>query len=390
VGSGTSLLVKPLDAIVEADLQSLIDNKVAEAKSIEYKSLLPGPTDAEKREFLSDVSSFANTIGGDIFYGILESSGVPTELRGMQVEDSDALKLRLEDIMRHGIQPRIAGIALHVVPLQSSAKVVIIRIPRSWAAPHMVSFQNYSRFFGRNSAGKYQLDVTEIRAAFLLSENASERIRGFRADRLVRIRSGDTPVPLKEGAKIVFHMIPLGALERPTSLSVASLKAVDLQPMAVSSWSYRLNFDGALGYSHQSYLQVFRNGVLESVEGLLLDDGKIPCIAYEKELLDVLSQYFSIGKRIGVDPPSLVMLSLLGVRGYTMATGQPFSGEDRHQIDRQDLLAPPAIIEDYQCDPPEVMRPAFDSIWNACGYPRSLNYDKSGKWVGIDRVSSTS
>jgi hypothetical protein len=386
-----SLFVKPLDAITEADLQSLIDNKVAEAKSIEYKSLLPGSADADKKEFLSDVSSFANTVGGDIFYGIVESSGVPTELRGVQVEDSDALKLRLEDIMRQGIQPRIAGIALHVVSLQSSTKVVIIRIPRSWATPHVVSFQNYSRFFGRNSAGKYQLDVTEIRTAFLLSENASERMREFRADRLIRIRLGDIPVPLKEGAKIVFHMVPLGSLERLPSLNVASLEGIDLEPMYVSGWSHRLNFDGALGYSDHSYLQVFRNGVLESVEGLLLSDGEkgIPCIAYEKELLDALSRFFSIEKKIGVDPPILLMLSLLGVKGYRMATGQPFSWEDQHQIDRNDLLAPAAIVESYERDPPEVMRPAFDSIWNACGYARSLNYSNSGKWVGIDRVGST-
>jgi hypothetical protein len=69
-GSHTSFLSKPLDAIAESDIQSLVDNKVAEAKIIEYKSVLPGASDGDKREFLSDVSSFANTIGGHLIYGV--------------------------------------------------------------------------------------------------------------------------------------------------------------------------------------------------------------------------------------------------------------------------------------------------------------------------------
>jgi len=30
----------------------------------------------------------------------------------------------------------------------------------------------------------------------------------------------------------------------------------------------------------------------------------------------------------------------------------------------------------------EGLKTAFDSIWNACGLPRSLNYDANGNWVG--------
>lgn len=314
---------------------------------------------------------------------------MPTQLLGMEIGDPDALKLRLEDLIRQGIQPRISSIAVHVIPLHLSTKAVIIRIPRSWGAPHMVTFQNYSRFYGRNSAGKYQLDVTELRAAFLLSEDASERVRGFRTDRLIRIRSGETPVRLKEGAKIVLHMVPLGVLETATNLNVASLSAVELKPMYCSGWDNRQNFDGALGYSSHSYLQVFRNGAIEAVEGLLLLDGKIPCIAYEQELLETVKQCLLIEKKIGVELPILIMLSLLGVRGFTMITGQLSSWEN-YPIDREDLLAPVEMIETYQCDRSEVMRPVFDSIWNACGYPQSLNYDKNGKWVGIDVANRTS
>ncbi len=55
--------------------------------------------------------------------------------------------------------------------------MLVIRIPRSYGAPHMVTFQNTSRFYTRNSAGKHQLDVSEIRSAFALSETARSALR---------------------------------------------------------------------------------------------------------------------------------------------------------------------------------------------------------------------
>ena len=34
------------------------------------------------------------------------------------------------------------------------------------------------------------------------------------------------------------------------------------------------------------------------------------------------------------------------------------------------ISSPAAMIQTYECNPPEVMRPVFDAIWNACGYSR--------------------
>jgi|SRR5215216_115598 len=55
-----------IDSITEKDLRSLVDNEVAELRVIEYKRELPGTTDSHRKEFLSDVCSFANANGGDL------------------------------------------------------------------------------------------------------------------------------------------------------------------------------------------------------------------------------------------------------------------------------------------------------------------------------------
>ena len=84
------LFNKPLAEIEESDLQVLIDDQVAERKTIEYKQALPGGTDTDKKEFLADVSSFANAAGGNLLFGIEEQAGTPKTLTGIQLVDVDA------------------------------------------------------------------------------------------------------------------------------------------------------------------------------------------------------------------------------------------------------------------------------------------------------------
>jgi hypothetical protein len=54
------MIDKPVAQIGIEDLQRLVANKVSEPRSLEYKQALPGGTDSEKKEFLGDVSAFAN------------------------------------------------------------------------------------------------------------------------------------------------------------------------------------------------------------------------------------------------------------------------------------------------------------------------------------------
>lgn len=81
------MIPKLLNDIVEDDLLALISNGVAEGRTIDYKRELPGSSDSAKKEFLADASSFANTIGGDLVFGMDEDQGLPTRLSGLQVAD---------------------------------------------------------------------------------------------------------------------------------------------------------------------------------------------------------------------------------------------------------------------------------------------------------------
>jgi len=387
-----------LESIEENTLQDLIDNQVPESKTIDYKAALPGNSDSDKREFLADVSSFANASGGHLIFGIRASSGIPLEFCGVQNINADSEILRIESIIRDGIEPRIPGVSIRAVPLQNQRWAVVIRIPRSWSSPHMVTLKlkDHERFFSRYSRGKYPLDVSELRAAFLLSETTSERIRNFRIERLSKIIAEETPVKLDGVPKIALHIIPISAFDSATRFDLSSIarNPSHLQPINTHvSWNHRYNFDGFLTYaqfpkstSAHSYVQIFRNGSIEAVEAFMLSSEKgersIPA-GYERELLNAISKYLSIQKQVGVETPLIIMLSLVGISGYTLAVNRSrFLFADVHPIDRNTLLVPEILLESFDSDLAEVMKPAFDSVWNAAGWPRSMNYNETGQWVG--------
>lgn len=182
---------KPLDSIVEGDLQRLITTKLAEQRTLDHKRELPGSLDQVKVELRADASSFANASGGYLIFGMGARKGIPVDLCGVEADDPDGEILRMESTIKDGVRPRVQGIVSHALTLASGRKVIIIYIPRSWSAPHMtMNTKNWGRFYSRNSAGKYELDIGEIHSSFLRSDTITELIRTFRAEPLAKIVAG--------------------------------------------------------------------------------------------------------------------------------------------------------------------------------------------------------
>ena len=176
------ILSKPLGQISKEDLESVVAAQVPEGQQIEYKQALPGNADGEKKEFLADVSSFANSAGGHLVYGVLEkrdasgkTTGLPEGINGLAGVNAGAEILRLENVIRDGIEPRLPAARLRQVDGFAAGPVIVIEVPRSWASPHVVKFANHGRFYARNAAGKFQLDVQELRAALAHAPDGAGR-----------------------------------------------------------------------------------------------------------------------------------------------------------------------------------------------------------------------
>jgi hypothetical protein len=386
------MIPKPLSDISEADLQHLKEAGVEEGKTIEYKRELPGTRDEDKREFLADVSSFANTDGGDILYGADEDRGVITSLMGVSSPDFDIEKSRLESLIRDGIAPRINATLQFVNG--SFGRLLVVRVEKSWIGPHRVIFRGHDKFYARTSAGKFALDVGQLRSAFLQSGALSEWITGFRADRIIDISAGRTPVSVEDGAKAVLHIIPLGAFSGELEYDV---RLIHKEPFPHSPWgsstlNSQMTFDGVVVYTPTSDRQVssfshfFRNGILEAVTASALvtkhPSGKlvIPHVAFEGTLLNYLPRCFQSLHGLGVHPPVSVSLTLLGMRGLEMATNAFGFSPRANPIREETLVLPGRIVDTFSTPASLILKPMLDRIWNACGLLETPNIDESGAW----------
>jgi hypothetical protein len=401
------MIQKNFDDITKSDIDFLLVNKIVEVKTLEYKEKLPDSQDSDKKEFLADISSFANASGGDVIYGIREArnedgkkTGEPEEIVPLESITADEAKLQIENLIRAGIEPRIT---VHVKAIEgygtdSKGFIILVRIPQSFASPHMVTFKNTSRFYSRNSAGKYQLDVQEIRNNFLATDSQAERVRSFLQNRLAKVMADETPLPLSSEHRLVLHILPLYSFlnNQRLELSLHENLISDFRPIGAGNWSHRYSLDGFITFDREpkskilndGYCLVFFNGVIESVYADILsvrggqkpkkgETAFISSISYEKYLVEAIRRYFKGYKTLGIEAPVIISMSLVGCKGAYLWTD---IGLDSQPIDRDVAILPDVQVGSLDEEVPTIMRPIFDAVWNACGLPRSYNYTEDGIW----------
>jgi hypothetical protein len=223
-------------------------------------------------------------------------------------------------------------------------------------------------------------------------------LRRFRYERLSAVQAGETPMGPGAWPKIVLHLIPVQSFKPGSMFDLSHVEGIlaRLRPLQAPGWNYRHNFEGFATFTtdHQegntlTYVQVFRSGALEAADRFMLDysgnqeQRYIPGSDFEKTIASSLPPYLAVLSELGIQPPVFLALSLLGVKGYQIGVeGQwPFSRSPRH-IERQDLVLPEIAIDDFTADPFKLLKPVFDIVWNAAGWPGSVSYTPDGEWRG--------
>ena len=132
----------------------------------------------------------------------------------------------------------------------------------------------------------------------------------------------------------------------------------------------------------RSYTQVLRNGAVEAAATRLADRGEqiIPSTALEEQVIVAVQRYMALQARLGVDRPTTVMLSLIGVAGYRPGTDQRFY-EEPTPIDRPNLIIPDVTLVDGVTDVANALRSVFDTVCQACGLDGSPHYDRDGRRI---------
>jgi len=261
--------------------------------------------------------------------------------------------------------------------------------------------KNRRAFIIRTSAGKSDLDVNEIRAAFVGAETAVRRLSEFRADRTANILKGNALWPLSSSRVGVIHILPLASFASGYKCEIhkipQEIKPI-LYPMGRRPPTYieKFTFDG---YGNQfswsaergavhAYSHLFRNGAIENVNADFLDqffsttdvEGEAAHAHWlEILIMDCAERMLKIMKLLEISGPYYLLLALLNVKGLrvTRDTQLPFPSDVR-TIDQENLILPEILFENTDVAIESAMRNSFDMIWNACGWPRSFSYDEHG------------
>ena len=386
--------------ITATDVLRLIEMKTGERKTLEYKERLAVGGREERTEFLSDISSFANASGGDILFGVSEerdaagkSTGIPGQIKPLQI-DSEAVECaRIEDMIKDGIQPRIPLVQIKVIQIPETGPIIIIvRIGKSWISPHMVTFSNFSRFFSRNSStGKVQLDVQQIGSAFALQRELGERLRDWKANRIAKATAEEGPIPLR-GAKLLFHFVPAITLlnEKPALPRTfePNTWGQGSSLMSFGKHNQRYNADGFLLTSEihegkESYLQVFREGALEYGDSYAFGSSEKQYIAsarLEEKIARTYDTALLLLKYLQVPSPIFATITLIGVKGRTMVLPQNVVWVSYYSepFDRDVILCPDVMLEGSPNA--SILLPVVNSIWQAAGLKETPYLHNNGAW----------
>ena len=149
-------------------LKSYITDNIEEGLTLEYKSgeaLEKGHQ--RQKEIAKDVSAMANSAGGLIIYGIKEGVTPETRHKPMAlhpVNRQDCSKETLEQIISSNIQPRISGIKIYPVPLDSDPQHVayVVKVPQSDTVHQVTRNKRYYKRFNFESVPMADYEIRDV------------------------------------------------------------------------------------------------------------------------------------------------------------------------------------------------------------------------------------
>ncbi len=231
----------------EDKLLSYIADQAEESLTLDYKAAKAlEKNDRARIQIAKDVSSFANSAGGIIIYGISEHKDASLQHLPERIDPIDRTQFSKEwlEHVISSIQPRLGDVIIHPVPLSSSANhcCYVVEIPPSSTA-HQASD---GRYYKRYNFESVRMSDYEIRD--LMNRNQSPKV-----DAKMRLNAID--VWMREEGTFVIDLTNTGTkvaqdylavVEMPTAINGVNLwfddsSELHTNPEGLSCWKFKLS-----------------------------------------------------------------------------------------------------------------------------------------------------
>lgn len=382
-------------------LESLIKNGIEENIHLDYKERL-----GNNAEIAKDLSSFANSDGGNIIYGIREVNNKPKEIIPINQPN---LREKLDLIARNGIDP---SLDLRIFPIDvniegNEGQVILIYIPRKYPILHQAIKRG--KYYKRTEFTSSPMSNFEIETAFKLVYNYEERIHSIFQNRLHELNNGKYHINIPNQTRMLIHMISIDAL-------IAN-KSIDLEivfnnfedylkpPGCTFGRKIKRNLHGLLvscgpepiSDTYVGYVQLYRNGMIEAINSSLMKPTeqlhakrynspvkKLGMWFLEKNIIGSCEIYLKTLEKIGANLPIFLYISFTHIKGYKISLipyGSSFINGDSDITKIDEILLPRIKIDSFEIEIEEKLKPSFDIFWNAFNQSGSRNYDENGKFI---------
>jgi hypothetical protein len=170
------MLEKHPDTMSDSELYKKINSwvrtKTPESSFLDYKRDLNFGSQKEKIELAKDISSFANSAGGCLIYGIDEqregekSIPIPKEQYGILPIEGNVIDI--ENILTSIISPSLPDLTIRTITLEHEPDKVVYLLwhSKSWFAPHMVTGFKHTRYYKRGNFKAEPMQEHEIEAKY--------------------------------------------------------------------------------------------------------------------------------------------------------------------------------------------------------------------------------
>lgn len=391
----------PIDELVSEHVHALVATSRSEGRRIDFKEAFKRAENGKSRdshEIAKDVAAFANSSGGDIVYGVTEIDGTASGINSAaSAEEVEELHSFIQMAVRDGVSPYV-DIRCRYIPMADNSGVYVIRVPKSFLAPHAVRKRGEKEalwFFKRGEDCAVPMEESDVRYAYTTGFDVNRQIEVFRRTRIAQVNNTIVGPLFAKSVRVHAFFIPLVAFSNGDSLAypqlVVGANRLRLEsghsgpmPCPEGAFLHGGETDGVWHAWH-----VHRNGAVEWVDagtnyfhnfkqGEKLQ--KIVYPLYERRLCDRLQDVVSCIESLNIGGPMAFCLSLSSARGAQLSIpNNPFLHASPCPI--EDMHAQTLIVRSASDLNSENIRPAFDHVMNAFGIQKSMNYDNSGKYI---------
>jgi len=380
---------KNISEYTALDIQSLIENKVPESKTLDYKRELKFD-EKSKAEFIYDISSFYNTEGGCIIIGLEEEKDEQNKNTGLPkipdteviISNYDELLLRIQETIRQSTNPSITNLFFSPLITVSGSNVYLIGITKTKSLPAMVTFGNHNRFFKRKTNGKYSLDTYELYETFTQINILEERIATFIRDRQYSVLENLFWPDIGSLSSILIHVIPLSfynsQLENFSSYELADFLQLALKPPGNGSYSTRYCLEGFHLFQNRRlnseleivpYNLLFRNGSTETFtnepfykkpNGTLMVNGEGLLYILKEQL----EKNFMICKKLSIEPYFYLSIKLNNIKNMFLTPTEISLGR-YHNFN--ELQLPITLLPNDIQEIKKQLKNTMDIFWQSVG-----------------------